>query len=64
MNVNGAMMVEPTETESKAEMDTFIAAIREIVANAPKHTHGAQQTFVTHIDETAAARTPRLNWNS
>ena len=64
LNVNGAMMVEPTETESKAEMDTFIAAIREIVANAPKHTHGAQQTFVTHIDETAAARTPRLNWNS
>ena len=45
-------------------MDTFIAAVKAIVADAEKHKHGAQRTFVTHIDETAAARTPKLNWNS
>ena len=63
LNVNGAIMIEPTETESRAEMDLFIQAVREIAANPEKHKHGSQQTFVTHIDETAAARTPRLNWN-
>lgn len=64
LNVTGAIMIEPTETETKAEMDTFIAAVKAIVADAEKHKHGAQCTFVTHIDETAAARTPKLNWNS
>lgn len=63
LNVTGAIMIEPTETEPKAEMDLFIAAIKEICANAEKHKAGAQETFVTHIDETGAARNPKLNWH-
>jgi glycine dehydrogenase subunit 2 len=62
LNVNGAIMIEPTETESKDEMDLFIRAVHEICANAEKHKAGAQDTFVTHIDETGAARSPRLTW--
>lgn len=63
LNVNGAIMVEPTETESKEEMDTFIDAVHEIYQNPTKHDHGAQQTFVTGIDETGAARNPQLTWH-
>lgn len=62
LNVNGAIMIEPTETESKDEMDLFIRAVHEICANAEQHRAGAQETFVTHIDETGAARSPRLTW--
>lgn len=62
LNVNGAIMVEPTETESKDEMDLFISAVHEICANAERHRAGAQETFVTQIDETGAARMPRLTW--
>jgi glycine dehydrogenase subunit 2 len=62
LNVNGAIMIEPTETESKDEMDLFIRAVHEIYTDAEKHKAGAQDTFVTHIDETGAARSPRLTW--
>lgn len=62
LNVSGAIMVEPTETESKDEMDLFIRAVHEICADAEKHKSGARETFVTHIDETGAARSPRLTW--
>lgn len=60
LNVNGAIMIEPTETESKAEMDLFIRAVHEIYADAEEHKAGAKETFVTQIDETGAARTPKL----
>lgn len=64
LNVHGAIMIEPTETESKAEMDLFIEAVHAIYENADQHKAGAQKTFVTQIDETGAARNPVLSWGS
>ena len=64
--VPGALMIEPTESESKEELDQFIDAMKqialeaeespEIIADAPYHTR------VTRLDETAAARKPVLRW--
>jgi glycine dehydrogenase subunit 2 len=58
-----AIMVEPTETESKATLDRFAAAIKEIVAAAksnPQTLHDAPQNLpVGRLDEVAAAR--RIN---
>jgi glycine dehydrogenase subunit 2 len=66
MIVHGAMMIEPTETESKLELDQFIAAMisiageveenPEIVKSAP---HG---TRTSRVDEVTAARKPILRW--
>jgi len=55
-----AIMVEPTETESKATLDSFAAAIKEIVAQArtePQTLHEEPKTLpVGRLDEVAAAR--------
>ena len=55
-----AIMVEPTETESKATLDAFAAAIKEIVAEAksnPQALHDAPLRMpVGRLDEVAAAR--------
>ena len=55
-----AIMVEPTETESKATLDAFAAAVKEIVAEAktnPQALHDAPKTLpVGRLDEVAAAR--------
>lgn len=65
--VHGALMIEPTETESKETLDQFVAAMEaiareseenpDIVINAP------QKTKATRLDETQAARYPCLIWN-
>ncbi len=64
----GAMMIEPTETESKEELDLFIAAMRDIAgecATQPELVKNApQSTRVTRMDEVAAARKPVLRWKS
>ena len=56
-------MVEPTETESKATLDSFAAAIKEIVARAksdPQSLHEEPTNLpVGRLDEVAAAR--RIN---
>ena len=65
--VHGAMLVEPTETESKANLDQFIAVMRELgqaaragdterFAGRPHHAPRAR------VDETRAARQPVLTW--
>ncbi|OLB97559.1 MAG: glycine dehydrogenase (aminomethyl-transferring) [Actinobacteria bacterium 13_2_20CM_2_66_6] len=58
-----AIMVEPTETESKATLDAFAQAVREIVAQAKTDPQGLHQepkrTPVGRLDEVAAAR--RIN---
>src|SRR5438874_339137 len=66
--VPGAMMIEPTESESKEELDLFIEAMRSIaeevdedpqtVLNAPHSTR------ISRLDEVAAARKPILRWKS
>ncbi len=64
--VHGAMLVEPTETESKAGLDEFIAAFRSVVERArsgDESLHGAPYHAPRRrLDETAAARKPVLTW--
>ena len=61
-----AVMVEPTETESKATLDAFTAAVREIAALAqddPERLHAEPVSLpVGRMDEVAAARNPVLRW--
>jgi glycine dehydrogenase subunit 2 len=62
------LMIEPTETESKETLDAFIAALRDVIAQAhadPAAVHQApQQTAVSRVDETRAAREPDLRWTA
>lgn len=58
-----AMMIEPTETESKATMDAFVTAILAIVEEDAEFLHSAPHTTsVSRPDEVSAARQPVLNW--
>jgi glycine dehydrogenase subunit 2 len=64
--VHGALMVEPTETESKRDLDQFIDIMKTIAREAktePELLKAApHQTVVRRLDETAAARNPILKW--
>ena len=64
--VPGALMIEPTESESKEEMDLFIEAMRSIaeeVEEDPEMVLAAPHTTrVSRLDEVAAARKPVLRW--
>ena len=59
-----AIMIEPTETESKETLDGFIEVMRKIAAEAaqdPEILHGApHNTPISRPDETTAARNPIL----
>ncbi|MGM9752762.1 MAG: aminomethyl-transferring glycine dehydrogenase subunit GcvPB [Candidatus Cryptobacteroides sp.] len=63
-----AIMIEPTETESKETLDDFIAVMRKIACEAkenPELLHSApHNTPVSRPDETLAARQPVLKWQS
>ena len=60
INVHGALMIEPTETETKEEIDGFVEALEEIAqvaASAPDRLHQApRMTYISRPDEAAAAR--------
>ena len=60
------LMIEPTETESKETLDTFVEALREIVQEAKTNPDAVlaapQYTVVGRLDETLAARKPDLRW--
>jgi len=62
--VHGAIMIEPTETESKENIDLFIDALKQIVKEAKKDSEILKQaptrTKVRRLDETSAARNPCL----
>jgi glycine dehydrogenase subunit 2 len=64
--VHGAMLVEPTETESKAALDQFIGALRSVAerAKAGDASLKAAPHFAPRrrLDETLAARRPVLVW--
>ncbi len=66
--VHGAMMIEPTESESKEECDLFIDALRSIAGEAatnPALVKSAPHTTrVGRLDEVAAARKPVLRWKA
>ena len=64
--VHGAMLVEPTETESKAALDQFIGALRSVAERA-KAGDASLKTAPhfaprARLDETQAARKPVLVW--
>jgi glycine dehydrogenase subunit 2 len=64
--VHGAMLIEPTETESKASLDQFIGALRSVAerARAGDLTLKAAPFYAPRrrLDETGAARKPILAW--
>ncbi len=64
--VQGALMTEPTETESKRDIDMFIDAMKQIAQEArenPEVVKSAPHTsYVRRLDETTAARNPVLRW--
>jgi glycine dehydrogenase subunit 2 len=65
--VHGAMLIEPTESESKPSLDLFIATLRDLAMAA---TRGDRERFIgapyhaprRRLDETRAARQPILRW--
>jgi glycine dehydrogenase subunit 2 len=64
--VQGALMIEPTESESLEELDLFIDAMRSIareVEESPELVRSApHSTRVSRLDEVQAARKPVLRW--
>jgi glycine dehydrogenase subunit 2 len=64
--VPGALMIEPTESESLEELDLFVDAMRAIAREAaedPQIIHDApHSTRVSRLDEVRAARKPVLRW--
>jgi glycine dehydrogenase subunit 2 len=66
--VDEAMMIEPTETESKETLDRFVGVMKQIAQEAKENPgkvlEAPTQTPVRRIDEVAAARRPQLRWES
>jgi glycine dehydrogenase subunit 2 len=68
--VHGAMLIEPTETESKDELDRFIGTLRALAEVALSGHDSDRFKSAPHLaptrrlDETRAARTPKLFFTS
>jgi glycine dehydrogenase subunit 2 len=66
--VKGALMMEPTETESKESLDGFIdtmvAIAREAEENPDLLRQAPQRVKVRRLDEVLAARKPKLKWTA
>jgi glycine dehydrogenase subunit 2 len=65
--VHGAMLIEPTETESKGELDRFCKALRALATAAKggdvdRFKGAPYHAPLRRLDETLAARKPRLKW--
>jgi glycine dehydrogenase subunit 2 len=64
--VHGALLMEPTESESKETLDRFIDVVKGLAARARSDAalfHAAPRfTPRRRLDETAAARKPVLRW--
>jgi glycine dehydrogenase subunit 2 len=64
--VHGALMIEPTESESREELDLFIDAMRSIAREAEENPElvktAPHSTRVSRLDEVQAARKPILRW--
>lgn len=65
--LNGTMLIEPTETESKDSLDRFIAVMKQIAADARDGKGEALHanpvsTPRRRLDEATAARNPKLRW--
>jgi glycine dehydrogenase subunit 2 len=64
--VPGALMIEPTESESREELDLFVDAMRQIAREVEENPQvvldAPHSTRVSRLDETMAARKPILRW--
>ena len=65
--VHGAMLIEPTESESKASLDLFIMTLRDLAMRAKRgeverFQQAPQLAPRRRLDETRAARQPVLRW--
>jgi glycine dehydrogenase subunit 2 len=65
--VHGALLIEPTESESKASLDLFIATLRDLAMRAQRgeverFTQAPRLAPRRRLDETRAARHPILRW--
>jgi glycine dehydrogenase subunit 2 len=64
--VHGALMIEPTETETKRELDRFVEALiaiaQEVEEDPEKVKNAPYGTRTSRVDEVAAARKPVLRW--
>jgi len=64
--VSGALMIEPTESASKTELDEFVEALRSVaqeIEEDPQFVLKAPYTTrITRLDEASAARKPILRW--
>ena len=65
--VHGAMLIEPTKSESKASLDLFIMTLRDLAIAARAGERERFQSAPVHaprrrLDETRAARQPVLRW--
>ncbi len=64
--VHGALMIEPTETESRRDLDLFIEAMKAIAREAKENPEllktAPHVTYVRRLDEVQAARNPILRW--
>jgi glycine dehydrogenase subunit 2 len=64
--VPGALMIEPTESESKEEMDLFVEAMKSIAEEVDEDPQtvltAPHSTRISRLDEVGAARKPVLRW--
>lgn len=64
--VHGAIMVEPTESEPKEELERFANAIKEILKEAKENPelvkNAPYKSFRRRLDEVKAARNPKINY--
>ena len=64
--VHEAMMIEPTETETKETLDNFVAVMKQIAREARENPaiilEAPHETVVGRLDQTLAARKPNLRW--
>jgi glycine dehydrogenase subunit 2 len=64
--IHGSLMIEPTESEGKEEIDEFILAMKSIAKEAIENSEALRQAPVLvgmrRLDETTAARKPILRW--
>ena len=64
--VHGALMIEPTETESKETLDAFVAGMRAIAEEAKRDPAAVKaaptRPLRARLDEVRAARKPVLRW--
>jgi glycine dehydrogenase subunit 2 len=64
--IEGAIMIEPTETESKETLDAFVKSMKDILNEAKENPdllkNAPQCLHVGRVDAVSAARNPVLKW--